>query len=251
MKWNLGWMHDTLGYFRLNPVHRRHHHERLTFSQLYAYSENFVLPLSHDEVVHGKGSLLGKMPGDDWQRFANLRLLYSYQWTHPGKKLLFMGQEFAQPSEWSHDAGPDWSVIGEPRHAGVRRLVEDLNRLYRALPALHRHDFEGEGFAWIDCHDRDQSTLAYLRRAGPEFVVVVLNFTPVVRSDFLLGVPGAGAYRELLNSDSSSYGGSNVGNAGGVEAFAEPRHGHPHSLLLTLPPLGALILEPSRGGSHI
>ena len=248
MKWNLGWMHDTLDYFRLDPVHRRHHHERLTFSQLYAYSENFVLPLSHDEVVHGKGSLLGKMAGDDWQRFANLRLLYSYQWTHPGKKLLFMGQEFAQASEWSHDAGPDWSVIGEPRHAGVRRLVEDLNRLYRALPALHRHDFEGAGFAWIDCHDREQSTLAFLRRAGPEFVVVVLNFTPVVRNDFRLGVPAGGAYRELLNSDSSTYGGSNVGNAGGVEAFAEPRHGHPHSISLTLPPLGALILQPSKRG---
>ncbi|MGH8204954.1 MAG: 1,4-alpha-glucan branching enzyme, partial [Steroidobacteraceae bacterium] len=248
MKWNLGWMHDTLDYFRLDPVHRRHHHERLTFSQLYAYSENFVLPLSHDEVVHGKGSLLGKMPGDDWQRFANLRLLYSYQWTHPGKKLLFMGQEFAQPGEWSHDNGPDWSVIGEPRHAGVRRLVEDLNRLYRALPALHRHDFEGEGFAWIDCQDREQSTLVFLRRAGPEFVVVVLNFTPVARNDFRLGVPAGGAYRELLNSDSSTYGGSNAGNTGAVEAFAEPRHGHPHSISLTLPPLGALILEPSKRG---
>jgi 1,4-alpha-glucan branching enzyme len=245
MKWNLGWMHDTLEYFRRDPVHRRYHHDRLTFSQLYAYSENFVLPLSHDEVVHGKGSLFGKMPGDDWQRFANLRLLLSYQWTHPGKKLLFMGQEFGQRGEWSHETGPDWGALGDPRHAGVQRLVRDLNRLYRELPAMHRHDFDGEGFAWIDCDDRDQSVLAFQRRAGDAFVVVVHNFTPVVREGYRVGVPAGGAYRELLNSDASIYGGSNVGNAGLVRAQTEPRHGHAHSLSLTLPPLAAVILQPA------
>jgi len=245
MKWNLGWMHDTLDYLRLDPVHRRHHHDRLTFSQLYAYSENFVLPLSHDEVVHGKGSLLGKMPGDDWQRFANLRLLYCYQWTHPGKKLLFMGQEFAQPDEWSHDAGPDWVVMGRTAHAGVRRLVQDLNRLHRDQAALHRHDFDPEGFAWVDCHDQERSTLSFLRRAGDDFVVVALNFTPVVREQYRIGVPAGGRYRELLNSDSSVYGGGNVGNAGGADAAAQPLHGYPHSIALTLPPLAAIILKPA------
>ncbi|HEY5559942.1 MAG TPA: 1,4-alpha-glucan branching protein GlgB [Steroidobacteraceae bacterium] len=244
MKWNLGWMHDTLDYFSLDPVHRRHHHDRLTFSQLYAYSENFVLPLSHDEVVHGKGSLLGRMPGDDWQRFANLRLLYCYQWTHPGKKLLFMGQEFAQFAEWNHAAGLDWGTAGHPPNAGVRRLVQDLNRLYRREPALHRHDFEQEGFAWIDCHDDAQSTLSFLRRAGGDFVVVALNFTPVVRNGFRVGVPAAGAYRELMNSDSSTYGGGDVGNAGAVHATPDSWHGYPYSLSLTLPPLAALILQP-------
>jgi 1,4-alpha-glucan branching enzyme len=243
MKWNLGWMHDTLDYFRLDPLYRKHHHDRLTFSQLYAYSENFVLPLSHDEVVHGKGSLLGKMRGDDWQRFANLRLLYCYQWTHPGKKLLFMGQEFAQSTEWNHDAGPDWSAADSPQNAGVRRLVGDLNRLYRQEPALHRHDFEPEGFAWIDCHDHLQSTLSFIRRAGGDFVVVALNFTSVIREGFRIGVPADGVYRELLNSDSSSYGGSNVGNAGAVRASSEAWHGYPYSLQLTLPPLAAVILR--------
>jgi 1,4-alpha-glucan branching enzyme len=244
MKWNLGWMHDTLDYFRLDPVYRKHHHDRLTFSQLYAYSENFVLPLSHDEVVHGKGSLLGKMRGDDWQRFANLRLLYCYQWTHPGKKLLFMGQEFAQSSEWNHDAGPDWNAADSPQNAGVRRLLSDLNRLYRGETALHRHDFEQEGFAWIDCHDHLQSTLSFIRRAGGDFVVVALNFTSVIREGFRLGVPADGVYSELLNSDSSTYGGSNVGNAGTVRASSEARHGYPYSLQLTLPPLAAVILRP-------
>jgi len=244
MKWNMGWMHDTLDYFRLDPVYRRHHQDRLTFSQLYAYSENFVLPLSHDEVVHGKGSLLAKMPGDDWQRFANLRLLYCYQWTHPGKKLLFMGQEFAQAGEWNHEQGPDWGAIDDPRRAGVRRLVQDLNRHYRQEPALHRRDFDQDGFAWIDCHDRDQSTLSFLRRANSDFVVVVLNFTPVVRNDFRVGVPAAGVYRELLNSEASLYGGGNVGNSGTVHASPDSRHGYPHSLSLTLPPLAAVLLRP-------
>jgi 1,4-alpha-glucan branching enzyme len=240
MKWNLGWMHDTLDYFRLDPVHRRFHQDRLTFSQLYAWSENFVLPLSHDEVVHGKGSLFSKMPGDDWQRFANLRLLLAYQWTHPGKKLLFMGQEFGQRSEWSHEAGPDWTALADARHEGVRNAVRDLNRLYRELPALHRHDFDAEGFAWIDCEDREQSVFSFLRRAGADFVVVVLNFTPVVREGYRIGVPGGG----LFNSDSSAYGGGNVGNLGLIRAVPEPRHGQPCSLSLTLPPLAALVLQP-------
>jgi 1,4-alpha-glucan branching enzyme len=244
MKWNLGWMHDTLDFFRLDPVHRRYHQDKLTFSQLYAWSENFVLPLSHDEVVHGKGSLLGKMPGDDWQRFANLRLLLSYQWLHPGKKLLFMGQEFGQRAEWSHEAGPDWQALADPRHAGLRNLVRQLNRLHRESRALHRHDFEPEGFAWIDCEDRAQSVMSFLRRAGHEFVVVVLNFTPVVREGYRVGVPAGGDYAEILNSDASAYGGGNVGNLGRVRAISEPRHGQAFSVALTLPPLAALVLRP-------
>ena len=178
MKWNMGWMHDTLAYFKLDPVFRAYHHQKLTFSQLYAYSENFVLAFSHDEVVHGKGSLLRKMAGDEWQRFAHLRLLYTYLWTHPGKKLLFMGQEFAQDREWNHDASLDWELLERPRHQGVRRLVADLNRLYALQPALHSLDFEVEGFSWIDCHDSAQSVLSFIRRAGPAVAVVVLNFTP-------------------------------------------------------------------------
>jgi len=245
MKWNLGWMHDTLDYFRLDPVHRRFHQDRLTFSQVYAWSENFVLPLSHDEVVHGKGSLLAKMPGDDWQRFANLRLLFSYQWTHPGKKLVFMGQEFGQRAEWSHEEGPDWRALADPRHAGVRDLVRELNCLHRELPELHRHDFEAEGFSWIDCEDTEQSVVAFLRRAGSGFVVVVLNFTPIVREKYRIGVPVGGPYRELFNSDASAYGGGNVGNLGVVRAVPEPRHGHPFSVSLTLPPLAALVLRPA------
>ncbi|HKX98686.1 MAG TPA: 1,4-alpha-glucan branching protein GlgB [Steroidobacteraceae bacterium] len=244
MKWNLGWMHDTLDYFRRDPVHRRYHHRLLTFSQLYAFSENFVLPLSHDEVVHGKGSLIGRMPGDDWQQFANLRLLLAYQWTHPGKKLLFMGQEFGQRGEWSHELGPDWPALRDPRHAGVQSLVRDLNLLHRGEPALHRHDFDAEGFAWIDCSDSGQSVVSFVRRAGAEFVVVALNFTPVVRQGYRIGVPGGGAYRELLNSDASAYGGSNVGNAGLVHAEPVPHAGQDCSLVLTLPPLAALILRP-------
>jgi 1,4-alpha-glucan branching enzyme len=247
MKWNLGWMHDTLDYLRHDPVHRRYHHQRLTFSQFYAWSENFVLPLSHDEVVHGKGSLLGKMPGDDWQRFGNLRLLFCYQWAHPGKKLLFMGQEFGQRGEWSHEAGLEWGALEDPRHAGVRRLVQDLNRLHRDLPPLHRHDFEPEGFAWIDCEDREQSTLSLLRRAGEECVAVVLNFTPLVREGYRIGVPRGGTWCELLNSDATVYGGSGVGNAGQVIAAAQPSHGYAHSVALTLPPLAALVLGPAPG----
>ncbi len=244
MKWNMGWMHDTLNYFRLDPVHRSFHHDRLTFGQLYAYSENFVLPLSHDEVVHGKGSLIRKMPGDDWQRFANLRLLFLYQSASPGKKLLFMGQEFAQEREWNHDVALDWQLRQDARHEGVWRLVRDLNRLYRDTPALHRHDFDQDGFEWIDCHDSNQSVLSFLRKAGAEFVVVVFNFTPVPRDNYRIGVPQAGSYREMLNSDSSHYGGSNVGNAGSVRATRKPWMGRKHSISLSLPPLGGLILEP-------
>jgi len=244
MKWNMGWMHDTLDYFRQDPVHRKYHHDRLTFGQLYAYSENFVLPLSHDEVVHGKGSLIRKMPGDDWQRLANLRLLYAWQATSPGKKLLFMGQEFAQEREWNHDTPLDWNLRDDPRHEGVRRLLRDLYRLYREVPALHRYDFESQGFEWIDCHDSNQSVLSFVRRAGDDVVVVVLNFTPVPRENYRIGVPIGGAWREVLNSDSSHYGGSNLGNTGLVQAARKPWMSRTYSMALTLPPLAALILRP-------
>ncbi|MGE5626089.1 MAG: 1,4-alpha-glucan branching protein GlgB [Bacillota bacterium] len=246
MKWNMGWMHDTLAYLHEDPIHRRYHHERLTFGLLYAFSENFVLPLSHDEVVHGKGSLLSRMPGDMWQRFANLRLLFALQFTYPGKKLLFMGDEFGVPGDWSHDTELPWSLIQAPAHAGVRRLVGDLNRLYASEPALHVLDFEQEGFEWIDCHDSPQSVVSYLRRGAGETVLVALNFTPVVRYDYRVGVPAPGRYLEILNSDAVIYGGSNVGNLGGLEAESQPWMGHPWSLSLTLPPLGGLVFKPPR-----
>lgn len=242
MKWSMGWMHDTLAYLSLDPVHRRHHHERLTFGMLYAFSENFVLPFSHDEVVHGKRSLLGRMPGDPWQRFANLRLLFTYLYTYPGKKLLFMGSEFGQPEEWDHDRALSWGLLADPRHAGIQRLVCDLNGVYRQQPALHALDFDPAGFEWIDCEDREQSVLAYLRRDGAQHCVVVLNFTPVPRHGYRLGVPCAGLFQELLNSDSGHYGGSNLGNAGWVRTEPVPAHGRPQSLCLTLPPLSGLIL---------
>ena len=212
---------------------------------LYAYNENFILPFSHDEVVHGKRSMLEKMPGDTWQKAANLRVLYALMFTHPGKKLLFMGQEFAQWREWNHDEGLPWSVIDEPPHAGVRRLVRDLNALYHHEPALHQVDFEPGGFDWIDCTDNENSVVSFLRRArdGASEVIVVLNFTPVVREIYSIGVPAAGRYRELLNSDAEIYGGSNVGNGGLIETRPEARHGHAQTLDLKLPPLGALILS--------
>jgi 1,4-alpha-glucan branching enzyme len=245
MKWNMGWMHDTLAYFRRDPVHRRFHHDELTFGQLYAYTENFVLPFSHDEVVHGKGSLLGRQPGDDWQRFAGLRLLLAYQATAPGKKLNFMGNEIGQRREWDARTQLDWHLLAHAPHAGVQRLVRDLNRLQRAHPALHELDFEQAGFAWIDCHDTDQSVLAFRRVARDgAFVVVALNFTPVPRIGYRLGVPRAGRYRELLNSDSHHYGGSDLGNAGGVAAEERAWMGLPWSVALTLPPLGCLVLAP-------
>ncbi len=243
-KWNMGWMNDTLRYCANDPVHRRFHHGLLTFGPMYAFTENFVLPLSHDEVVHGKRSLLDKMPGDDWQRFANLRLLLTFQWTYPGKKLLFMGGEFGQPREWNHHGGLPWHLSEEPRHAGVRALVRDLNHAYRSTPALHRLDHDSAGFSWLSWQDDAHSVLSYLRRAGDEHAVVILNFTPVPRPGYRVGVPRPGHYREILNSDSRYYGGSNLGNEVAA-AEATPCMDQPYSIVVTLPPLGGLILVPA------
>ena len=246
MKWNMGWMNDSLDYMRHDPVHRRFHHERLTFGQLYAYSENFLLPLSHDEVVHGKGSLVGKMPGDEWQRFANLRLLLAYQMTAPGKKLQFMGAEFGQTGEWRSGEELPWHLLQYPLHAGTRRLVAELNRLYVSEPALHELDFSPDGFQWIDCHDADQSVVSWLRRSRDgRHAVVVLNFTPVPRNGYRLGVPIAQDYVERINTDSVHYGGTDLGNGGRVAGQAIPWMGFPASLTLTLPPLAALVLLPA------
>ncbi len=247
-KWNLGWMHDTLDYMMKDPIHRKYHHDRLTFGLLYAFNENFILPLSHDEVVHGKGSLLGKMPGDRWQKFANLRAYFALMYTQPGKKLLFMGGEFAQEREWNHDQGLDWHLIADGMHSGVQRLVRDLNLFYHGSPALHERDCESEGFSWIDCNDADNSVISYLRRAAdPEdFVVVVCNFTPVVRRGYSVGVPRRDVYREIVNTDSAYYGGSNAGNTGTIQSESRPAHGMTNSLSLTLPPLGVLVLKPER-----
>ena len=244
-KWNMGWMHDTLAYMAHQPVHRSHHHNRLSFGPMYAFSENFVLPLSHDEVVHGKGSLLGRMPGDRWQRFANLRLLFGYMWAYPGKKLLFMGGEFGQVAEWNHDAQLDWAALDDPLHAGVRRLIGDLNRVYREVPALHECDCEPRGFEWIDFQDRDQSVLTFVRRGlnDDDVVLVACNFTPVPRHGYRIGAPFGGRYREILNTDSAWYGGSDLGNGGGVDTVAAPCHGRAHSLSVTLPPLACVLLE--------
>ncbi|GAB4257142.1 MAG: 1,4-alpha-glucan branching protein GlgB [Thermoleophilia bacterium] len=245
LKWDLGWMHDTLDYMRRDPLHRKHHHDRLTFRPLYAFTENFVLPLSHDEVVHGKGSLLGKMPGDDQQKFANLRLLLSYMYAQPGKKLLFMGAELAQRREWTHDGSLDWHLLGDARHAGVRRLVADLNRLYRQEPALHALDHDSRGFEWICADDREQSVIVFLRRgkSESEAVLVALNFTPTLRRGYRVGAPRGGFWREIFNSEAGVYGGSGHGNQGGAEATTLPAHGRPFSLTLTLPPLGAVFLK--------
>lgn len=247
-KWNMGWMHDTLRYISKDPIHRKYHHNDLTFGLLYAFHENFILPLSHDEMVHGKGSLLGRMPGDRWQRFANLRAYLAFMWTHPGKKLLFMGAEFAQEREWNHDIGLDWQLLGDPLHAGVQRLVGDLNRLYRGTPALHLLDCESDGFRWIDAANGNESVISYLRRSrdADELAVVVGNFTPVLRDDYRIGVPLPGAYAERINTDAEPYGGSGVGNLGMVEAEPEPMHGHPYSLRLRLPPLGVLVFTRER-----
>ena len=245
-KWNMGWMNDTLSYMRHDPVHRRYHHDLLTFGLLYAFSEHFVLPLSHDEAVHGKGSLLGKMTGDHWQRLANLRAYLAFQYTQPGKKLLFMGGEFAQEREWNHDTELDWTLLDAPDHAGMQRMLRDLNRLYRSLPCLHRRDTDGRGFHWIDCNDNEQSVLAW-RRIGDDardFAVIACNFTPVPRHGYRIGVPLPGRYREVFNSDAADYGGSGMGNAGSVETTAVPWHGQAQSLALTLPPLAALVLVP-------
>ena len=245
LKWNMGWMHDTLAYFTHDPVHRSFHQQAITFSAWYAFSENFLLPLSHDEVVHGKRSLIGRMPGGDWEKFANLRCLFGYMWGHPGKKLLFMGGEFGQWREWNHEASLDWHLCQYPMHDGMRQWLRDLNRHYARTPALYEQDFYGDGFAWIDCSDAANSVVAFLRRAkrpAPP-ALVVCNFTPVPRTAYRLGVPHAGRWREMLNSDARSYGGSGIGNFGGANTEAAAAHGHAQSLTLTLPPLGVLFLQ--------
>ncbi|MBL9139622.1 MAG: 1,4-alpha-glucan branching protein GlgB [Verrucomicrobiales bacterium] len=246
LKWNMGWMHDTLGYFKREPVHRKYHHNELTFAMLYHYHENFVLPLSHDEVVHGKGTLLGRMPGDDWQRFASLRCLLAYQWLFPGKKLLFMGGEFGQSREWNHNTELDWWLLGQgPYHAGVLRLVGDLNALYKEHPPLWEADFDPVGFRWVDCSDHQQSVLSFLRfRAdGTDPMLVILNLTPVLRNGYRVGVPLDGRWIEVLNTDAETYGGSNQGNLGGIESEPIPCHGQPHSAAFTLPPMSAVVFE--------
>jgi 1,4-alpha-glucan branching enzyme len=248
LKWNMGWMNDTLRYLRHDPIHRRFHHNELTFSLIYAFTENFVLPLSHDEVVHGKGSLLGQMPGDLWQKFANLRMLYSYLWTHPGKKLLFMGSEFGQWNEWNYETDLQWDLLQWHSHLGVQKLVADLNALYRRERALYEQDFHGHGFEWIDCHSASDSVLVYMRKARDpaDFVVVCCNFTPVVRYGYRIGVPSGGWYQEVFNSDSEYYGGSNVGNYPGLHADNIGHHGRPHSINVKLPPLGVTVFKPQR-----
>ena len=247
MKWNMGWMNDTLAYIAHDPVHRKYHHNMLTFSMLYAFTENFLLPFSHDEVVHGKQSMLHKMPGDEWQKHANLRLIYTYMFTHPGKKLLFMGCEFGQGVEWNSTQNLDWYVLEYPLHQGVQKLVSDLNRLYKSTPALYHYEFDWQGFDWIDCHDADQSALSFVRKNDDEFVVVVVNFTPMPRHDYRLGVPEAGVYREIFNSDSELYGGSNTGNGGTTLGTDElPWMNRPYSLSLTLPPLAGIVLKLER-----
>jgi 1,4-alpha-glucan branching enzyme len=245
MKWDMGWMHDTLDYFHHEPIHRKYHHNALTFRMLYSFHENFVLPLSHDEVVHGKGSLMDKMPGDEWQKFANLRLLYAYMFAQPGKKLLFMGAELAQYREWSHDRSLDWNVLEYPLHRGMMTWLEQLHRVYRQEPALHWFDNDARGFEWVDCNDAPASVVSLLRKGkSPEdTMLIACNFTPVPRLEYRVGVPHGGYWRELLNSDGSDYGGSGVGNMGGAEAVNESVHGRPYSLRLTLPPLGALFLK--------
>jgi 1,4-alpha-glucan branching enzyme len=244
-KWNMGWMHDTLLYFSKDPIHRRYHQHDLTFSMLYEYSEKFINPLSHDEVVHGKRSLLEKMPGDYWQKFANLRLLYAYQYTRPGKKLLFMGSEIAPYGEWYYDASLDWHLTDDPPRQGIRLLLEDLGALYRRSSCLWRLDHDPEGFAWIDCNDCDNSVFVYTRRAAEDLLVIVLNMTPVPRNDYRIGVPRPGRWHTLINTDDPGYGGS--GYPAPAQRDTEPVswHGHPQSLRLTLPPLGALILAPA------
>jgi 1,4-alpha-glucan branching enzyme len=244
MKRNMGWMHDTLKYMQEDPINRRWHHNQLTFSMVYAFTENFMLPLSHDEVVYGKGSLLEKMPGDDWQKFANLRLLFGHMWVHPGKKLLFMGGEFGQRREWSHESALDWAALEQEPHRGLQRWVEDLNRLYRSQPALYELDFEPAGFEWLEAGDAERSTLCFLRKARDGSVLlVVANFTPVPRDNVLVGAPLAGRWRELLNSDATLYGGSGVGNSGTVDTVPVATQGQFQSLNLRLPPLGLLVLQ--------
>ena len=248
-KWNMGWMHDTLNYMSTDPIYRSYQHNNLTFGLLYAYQENFILPLSHDEVVHGKGSLYGKMPGDRWQKYANLRAYYAFMWTHPGKKLLFMGGELGQEREWNHDIGLDWHLLGDTFGAGLRLLVRDLNMLYRSEPALHQLDCDPGGFYWIDASNAAESVISYVRRSRDDAIaVIVCNFTPVPRYDYRIGVPRPGRYAERVNTDASVYGGSGVGNGGEIYADPHPTHGHGYSLRLQLPPLGVLILTADQQG---
>jgi 1,4-alpha-glucan branching enzyme len=244
-KWDMGWMHDTLSYIQKDPIYRIYHHNQLTFRMLYAWNENFVLPLSHDEVVHGKGSLLGKMPGDDWQQFANLRLLFAYMWAQPAKKLLFMGGEFGQRPEWNYQSQLEWFVLQHDLHAGVQKLVRDLNHLYRGEPALHELDTDPEGFEWVDANDAAASALSFIRhgKTTGDIVLCVFNFTPIPRLNYRVGVPRGGQWDEILNSDSSLYGGSDHGNYGGIHASDEPHHGYGYSMNLTLPPLGAVFFK--------
>ncbi|MGN6809317.1 MAG: 1,4-alpha-glucan branching protein GlgB [Thermomicrobiales bacterium] len=247
-KWDMGWMHDTLAYFQLDPIYRRYDQNKLTFRQMYAYSEDFILSLSHDEVVHLKRSLLHKMPGDEWQQFANLRLLFAYQHAQPGKKLIFMGGEFGQRGEWNHDGGLEWGALSYPPHAQVQHLVRDLNGLHHSEPALHQLDHSPEGFQWLDFHDADQSTLSFVRRARDgDYILCAFNFTPVPRYGYRIPVPEPIRYREILNTDAGDYGGSGVGNAGAIQGEAVPHYGWSHSAPLVLPPLGALYLKPDRG----
>jgi 1,4-alpha-glucan branching enzyme len=246
LKWDMGWMHDTLDYITKEPIYRKYHHNNLTFRMLYAFFENFVLPLSHDEVTHGKGSLLGKMPGDDWQKFANLRVLLGYMYAQPGKKLLFMGGEIGQWREWVHEESLEWHLLQYLPHSGLQRWVSDLNRLYRGQPSLHQLEFEQAGFEWIDCNDVESSTISLLRkgRTAGDVIAVVCNFTPVTRFNYRVGVPKPGFWEEMLNSDAKEYGGSGQGNLGGVEAVPTPLHGRPYSLTVTLPPLAAVFFKP-------
>jgi len=248
LKWNMGWMNDTLRYFSKDPIYRKYEHDNLTFSLIYAFTENFVLVLSHDEVVHGKRSLLDKMPGDFPQRFANLRAMYGYMYGHPGKKLLFMGGEIGQWWEWNHDESIHWHLLQYESHQGLQRFVKDMNMLYKSDPALYEVDFDYHGFEWIDFHDAEGSIISFVRRGKnpEEFLVFVYNFTPVVRMDYRVGVPNGGFYKEAMNSDSGSYWGGNIGNFGGLTAEAVPCHGRPFSLSMVLPPLGMVIMKPGK-----
>jgi 1,4-alpha-glucan branching enzyme len=245
IKWNMGWMHDTLEFFSKDPIHRKYHHNQLTFSIWYAFSENFLLPLSHDEVVHGKGSLISKMPGDDWQKFANLRLLFGYMYTHPGKKLLFMGGEIGQWREWNHEESLEWNLLKYPPHHGLQKWVRDINHFYRDEPVLFENDFNADGFEWIDFGDWEGNVISYIRKSGSrkDVFLVVCNFTPVPRLHYRVGVPHGGFWKEVLNSDAGEYGGSAQGNSGGTEAKEVSCHGRNHSLLLTLPPLGMIVFK--------
>ncbi|MFL6589976.1 MAG: 1,4-alpha-glucan branching enzyme, partial [Chthoniobacterales bacterium] len=246
-KWNMGWMHDFLHYMALDPIFRRFHHNNITFSLMYAYAEHFILVLSHDEVVHGKRSLLEKMPGDEWQKFANLRMFFAWMYAHPGKKLLFMGGEFGQRREWNHDGQLDWELINTPLHDGLRRLVQHLNYVYKNEPALWDSDDTHEGFEWIDFHDSENSVVAFMRRSRDEGIIVfAVNATPMVRHGYRLGVPGAGFYREIINTDADTYGGGNVGNMGGFDAEDFPWQGRTHSLMISLPPLATVAFKLER-----